>query len=185
MEESSEFKNYLDKSIEHCVKDTLKELTVGPKNSDILEAFLRSFKKKKLIARNPNKYFSDEDERIFFLHENCLYFKGEALTRYISNVLKKYVSVITLSKELNEANLLVHFGKSYSERLPAAISQFDSSTRYYRIDVSLLSDMLIAKYEKIAYMIFPLYRMLQDREESEEENVLQQAQEEGYYSRHK
>ena len=81
---------------------------------------------------------------------------------------------------MKDANLLVPFGKSFSERLPAAIFEFDRNTRYYRISIRILKDMLISKYGPIGYVGFELHWLLRERKEAAEEKALQKAQEEGY-----
>lgn len=180
--EADLLKKSMDESINLCIGDTLKSLSKFSKKSDLIEAFLECFEEKKMITENPIKYFGEKKDRMFFLYGEYLFFKGDVLAAYLSEYLEKNVSTISVSKELKDVNLLVPFGKSSSERLPAAISEFDRNTRYYRISIRILKDMLISKYGPIGYVGFELHCLLRERKEAAEEKALQKAQEEGYLS---
>jgi hypothetical protein len=149
----------LTDGVGHCISDTLKEVSKKP-ISDVAIAFLEMFKEDKLIAKNPEKYF-EKNERLFFLYKEYLYFKGERLARYLSEVLHRSITSKIISRELGEVNLLSKYGNSYSENLPPDLNKkYPGQGHFYRADVNFLTEMLRDYYGPIAYMSFQLHRLL-------------------------
>lgn len=155
----------LRNGIAHCIGDTLKEVSKKP-ISDVVNAFLQSFQKEKLIAKTPKKYFEKQEDRLFFLYKDQLYFKGERLARYLSDQLSRTVSSKVISRDLGEANLLSMYGGSYSEKLPSKLAKaYPNQGHFFRIDVKFLCEMLYDYYDLVVYMNLPMIRLLKEKDE--------------------
>ena len=168
LEECNRIYGILTKGIAHCIDDTLKEVSKKPV-SDVVRVFLESFQEKGLIAKTPKKYFSKldtEEERLFFLYEDQLYFKGEKLARYLSDQLPYTVSVRVISRDLGNANLLAMYGNSFSEELPSSLKRdYKKKGHFFRVDVKYLCEVLYNRYRFIGYNGLPIADLLKEKDE--------------------
>jgi hypothetical protein len=147
-----------------CVRDTL-EAVRKVKESDVVIAFLELFEQDKLIAKSVEKYF-EKKEKLFFLYEDYLYFKGDHLAIHLSRVLNKAVTVKKLSYDLGSMNLLALYGGSYSENLPSKLNrQYPDQGHFYRVNASYLAEMLSERYDPIVYMRFQLHRLMMEQKD--------------------
>ena len=145
-----------------CIKDTLEAIR---KNAvtDFVKSFLRIFEKD-IVAEGPKEYSRDK-QYVFFLHKEYIYFRSKDLTDFFWNVYAQTISAKTISKELGNAGLLVMYGNSYSEKLPKKLDEKagGDGEHYYRINASVLSDMLYNSYDLMAYLGIPIVRILKSK----------------------
>ena len=163
-EKRSELSRMFKDATNICVRDTL-EAVRKVKESDVVIAFLELFEQDKLIAKSVEKYF-EKKEKLFFLYEDHLYFKGDHLAIHLSRVLNKTVTAKMLSRELGSVNLLSLYGGSYSENLPSKLNrQYPDQGHFYRVNASYLAEMLSERYDPIVYMRFQLHRLMMEQKD--------------------
>ena len=163
-EKRSELSRMFKDATNICVRDTL-EAVRKLKESDVVIAFLELFEQDKLIAKSVEKYF-EKKEKLFFLYEDHLYFKGAHLAIHLSRVLNKTVTAKMLSRELGSVNLLSLYGGSYSENLPSKLNkQYPDQGHFYRVNVNCLEEMLRSCYDPIIYMGFQFHRLLKEQKD--------------------